>query len=129
MQLQVRVVDTTAGFFALESEWNDLHERSANGTIFSTFDWAAVCWKYNNWGDGGQPFILKFYDGSRLVGLAPLCLRRQSTSPKGYPAPRHVALQHICMGYAWLADYLDVLSAQIGAYEAEAAPIRPVGIA
>jgi CelD/BcsL family acetyltransferase involved in cellulose biosynthesis len=107
MELAVRVIDTEQGFFALEAEWNELQERSSNATIFSTFEWAHGCWTYRDFRAGAQPFIITLYDGPTLVGLAPFCLRSA-----GAPwALQGGVLQHIGMGYRWLADYLDVISA------------------
>jgi CelD/BcsL family acetyltransferase involved in cellulose biosynthesis len=101
--LTVQLVDTEAGFFAVEAEWNELQERSTNATIFTTFEWARVAWDFR--GPGIRPYVLKFYDGPALVGLAPLRLRQVRWQPR--------LLQHIAMGFpdASLADYLDVLSA------------------
>lgn len=103
MLLKIRIVDTETDLIALETEWNDLLERSSNATIYTTFEWVREAW--NICQTGAKPFILKFYDGVTLVGIIPL---RIKTSRLGIKV-----LQHISMGLPHLsiADMLDTLSA------------------
>lgn len=103
MALTVQLIENESEFFALEQEWNNLLERSQTATIFMTYDWAIAVWKVRT--EESHPFILKFYDGATLVGLAPLHLFHRKFGIK--------VLQFIPMGlYDYcLAGSLDVLSA------------------
>lgn len=103
MALTVQLIENESEFFALEQEWNDLLERSSNATIYTTFEWARVAWNFRD--SSISPFILKFYDGSTLVGIVPFRLRKRRFRPK--------VLQFITtvLPYWSLADSLDVLTA------------------
>lgn len=103
MALAVQYIETEAEFFTLEAEWTELQTRSSQATIFSSYDWARVCWE--NRAQHIHPCILKFFDDGKLVGIAPFCrhtppLRPSKLLPMGMGDPR-----------ASVADYLDVLAA------------------
>lgn len=53
----------------LKEHWNVLLSRSANDTVFLTWEWSSAWW--NNFGDGRTPFVLAAWEGRELVGVAP----------------------------------------------------------
>lgn len=66
-------VTTPEGFHALESEWNDLLQRSYADTIYLTWEYLSTWWEV--YGAGHALWILTARDSSqRLVGLAPLSI-------------------------------------------------------
>lgn len=58
----------------LRPQWNPLLQRSVTNTFFLTWEWLASWW--NAYGAGREPFILAAWEGTRLIGLAPLYVER-----------------------------------------------------
>lgn len=81
----------------LWDEWGALHVGSTDATPFTSVGWARAWWPH--YGRDAQPFLVTVRDGDRLVGLAPLVLRRRGPVR---------ALDPIGMGPG---DYWDVLAA------------------
>jgi CelD/BcsL family acetyltransferase involved in cellulose biosynthesis/peptidoglycan/xylan/chitin deacetylase (PgdA/CDA1 family) len=52
--------------------WNDLLSRSANDTVFLTWQWCEAWWK--NYGGGREIFVLAAWDTKTLVAVAPFYL-------------------------------------------------------
>jgi CelD/BcsL family acetyltransferase involved in cellulose biosynthesis len=96
----VEVVESAEGLARLESEWNALLEDCPGATAFSTFEWAWTCLTYRP--GPHRPLVLRVREGETTVGLVPL--RRRG----GRMRPR--VLEPLALGYAWLADYVDVLA-------------------
>jgi CelD/BcsL family acetyltransferase involved in cellulose biosynthesis len=69
--LELEVITDRSKFLALRNEWNHLVEICPT-SIFQTFDWQSVWWKY--FGDGLHLHIITFRKNGRLVGIAPLYL-------------------------------------------------------
>ncbi len=80
----------------LEEDWRELWSLLPDGTPFQSPDWLLPWWKH--YGEG-QLFSFAFWDGARLVGLAPLQVFRSASDPT-----RRVFL----LGTG-NSDYLDVL--------------------
>jgi CelD/BcsL family acetyltransferase involved in cellulose biosynthesis len=59
----------SAGFAALQPEWNDLVRRSCCDTLFLTWEWQSTWWQHLGEGD---LLLLGFRVDGRLVGIAPL---------------------------------------------------------
>ncbi|MCS7207417.1 MAG: GNAT family N-acetyltransferase [Dehalococcoidia bacterium] len=53
--------------------WEEALARSPGDTLFLTALWQRIWWKH--FGQGGEPLLLSFWAGQRLLGVAPLCQR------------------------------------------------------
>ena len=62
----------------LEEDWRELWSLLPDATPFQSPDWLLPWWKH--YGEG-QLFSLAFWDGARLVGLAPLQIFRSAADP------------------------------------------------
>jgi CelD/BcsL family acetyltransferase involved in cellulose biosynthesis len=69
--LELEVITDSSRFLALHNEWNHLVEVCPT-SIFQTFDWQWVWWKY--FGEGLHLHIITFRKNGRLIGIAPLYL-------------------------------------------------------
>jgi CelD/BcsL family acetyltransferase involved in cellulose biosynthesis len=69
---QIRIVNTNAGFDALENDWTKLFNES-DVTIYQSYEWLRTWWKYF-----AKPnfklHILVFYYDDKIEGIAPLFL-------------------------------------------------------
>jgi len=83
----------------LSADWNRLLAESCSDTIFLTWEWCQAWWKA--YGNGRSLFVLTAWEGSDLVGIAPLYVDRAS---------------HLCKAWTHLrilgdgsgdSDYLD----------------------
>ena len=54
----------------LSADWNRLLSQSSSDTIFLTWEWVEAWW--NTYSRGRSPFVLSAWEGSELVGIAPL---------------------------------------------------------
>ena len=59
-----------------EEAWTALLERAGHHSVFQTFAWHACWWKAFH--DSHELFVILAYAGSRLVGIAPMMILRQS---------------------------------------------------
>lgn len=62
----------------LEEDWRELWSSLPDATPFQSPDWLLPWWKH--YGEG-QLFSFAFWDGARLVGLAPLQIFRSAADP------------------------------------------------
>ena len=69
--MDIEVIDTEAGWDALEAEWNPLVERSGSASVFLTWEWLRPWWRHYR-GEDDALSVLAARDGGTLVGLAPL---------------------------------------------------------
>ncbi len=69
------LVTLTEDLDALQTEWLTLFDSDPVATPFSSFQWASAWCRH--WSDGGSPWVLAVHEGERLVGLAPMMLRRR----------------------------------------------------
>jgi len=76
--IEIRRIDSAAGFALLEREWNDLLRRSAADTIFLTHQWLAAWWDAFGTSDSLCVLLCIENDGheSRLVGILPGYIQR-----------------------------------------------------
>lgn len=65
----------TSDFEALESDWNDLLEKSDTKNIFLTFEWLFTWWRY--FGNQYLLFLIAVYDGGQILGIAPLMISKE----------------------------------------------------
>lgn len=68
-KIEIEVVGDASRFLSLHDEWDSL-VGAAVVTIFQTFDWQWLWWKY--FGKRLQLHILLFRQGDTLIGIAPL---------------------------------------------------------
>jgi CelD/BcsL family acetyltransferase involved in cellulose biosynthesis len=85
------------GFAALRDEWNDLLRRSRFDTIFLTWEWQTIWWRFVG-ANRGPLYLLAARQDGRTVGILPLYLTEELDSR---------ALQVI--GCIEVADYLDLI--------------------
>ena len=69
--LTVELVHDVETFSALHSDWTALTEASS-ATIFQTFEWLFLWWKYFDTDPNRSLHILLFRSNGKLVGIAPL---------------------------------------------------------
>jgi Acetyltransferase (GNAT) domain len=74
--LACRVITAAAEAEALRPAWSNLLERSGRNELTQSPDWLLTWWRVFGSLQGRQLRIGAFYDGDRLVGLAPLLRRR-----------------------------------------------------
>lgn len=74
MQLKVKAIKNVNEFYSLKEQWENLLSQSQANKLFLSWQWQYSWW--STWGDelGLKLLILQAYDGSELVGLAPLYL-------------------------------------------------------
>jgi CelD/BcsL family acetyltransferase involved in cellulose biosynthesis len=70
-KIEIEVVRDASRFLSLQDEWDSL-VAVASATIFQSFDWQWLWWKY--FGDALDLHILLFRRENRLVGIAPVYL-------------------------------------------------------
>jgi CelD/BcsL family acetyltransferase involved in cellulose biosynthesis len=70
-KIEIEVVRDASRFLSLHDEWDGL-VAVASVTIFQSFDWQWLWWKY--FGDGLDLHILLFRHDNKLIGIAPLYL-------------------------------------------------------
>src|SRR5579863_5819033 len=86
---------------ALRPEWNPLLERSRANCVFLTFEWLTTWWKHL--AEGRKLEVLAARDDGRLVGIAPLVLRRAQ-----YARMMPRVLEFLGTGVVG-SDYLDLI--------------------
>ncbi len=74
--LKVELVTDDVRLEALEGEWTKLLERSVTDEVTLSPTWLLAWWRVFGPLDGRVLRVAAFFDGPRLVGLAPLLLRR-----------------------------------------------------
>ena len=72
--MKITVYDQVDLFEILQSEWNDLLQRSVSDRIFSTWEWQSTWW--NAYHPGELWVIVCRDDGDRLLGIAPWFIRK-----------------------------------------------------
>lgn len=78
--LRIGIINADRDFDALEEAWNTLLNQPGTGaSIFQTFEWQRLLWKYFN--SDNELHIITFWNEDRLVGIAPFYL--ESTSFMG----------------------------------------------
>lgn len=78
--IQVKEINSVSEFENLKNEWNELIFKDKNSTIFQTWSWQYIWWKYYQ--KRKKPFILLVYENSQIIGLAPFYI---ATSYLGLP--------------------------------------------
>jgi len=72
--VRLELVQEVSGLRSLEHAWHDLLQRSDAASIYVTPEWMQAWWQV--FSAGRRLFVIAAWDGSLLVGLAPLLLRR-----------------------------------------------------
>jgi CelD/BcsL family acetyltransferase involved in cellulose biosynthesis len=73
--LSVLTITDAAHLRSLRAPWEQLHERSGTGDVTLHPSWMLSWWDVFGGDDGRELRTFAFYDGDRLVGLAPLLAR------------------------------------------------------
>jgi CelD/BcsL family acetyltransferase involved in cellulose biosynthesis len=76
-----QIISDFAGLHALAAEWSALLARSSSNEPVLTPTWLSTWWQIYGEPEGRELRTVAFRDGARLVGLAPLCLRRCTRLP------------------------------------------------
>jgi CelD/BcsL family acetyltransferase involved in cellulose biosynthesis len=103
VSLATERIESTAGFAALEGEWNALLAASAAPNVFLTWDWLYAWWTHL--GAGRRLSVLAVRDGGELVAVAPLAL----APPRLERLVPFRSLEFLGTGTAG-SDYLDVFA-------------------
>ena len=83
--LRLQVLRDVQALENVRPEWTALLEHSASDEAMLTPDWLLTWWRV--YGAGRELRVGLFFDGDRLVGLAPLCMRKHWRFP-GLPSRR-----------------------------------------
>lgn len=75
--IDVRVVDTEAGLAALERDWEELQASAKVTSVFETFDWQSLWWRF--YGEPGRLRVLVAREGVVVVGVLPLWVQTVRT--------------------------------------------------
>jgi CelD/BcsL family acetyltransferase involved in cellulose biosynthesis len=95
--VKVQIFTTPDVFDVLQAEWNDLVQRSASDSVFSTWEW------HNHWWNAyhpGELWVITFRDEmKKLIGIASWFIEQH---------PQHGRVVR-CIGSEDVTDYLDVI--------------------
>lgn len=70
-ELETRLVESTDDLTALRSDWRRLHRACPGGTLSNSWEWISTWWDvYRR--PGWRLFVVLFFHGDRMVGIAPL---------------------------------------------------------
>lgn len=70
------VVDTAEGFLALRRDWNRLLDEARHASVFSSWEWQSLWWRYYGNADGLRVVVAKC--AGRITGILPLYIRREN---------------------------------------------------
>jgi CelD/BcsL family acetyltransferase involved in cellulose biosynthesis len=68
-------IDTEEGLASLKPSWNRLYNAAVPGNPFLSFDWTLAWWE--RLCPPSSPFVLAAWQGSTLIGLAPLRIEKK----------------------------------------------------
>ncbi|HSN77889.1 MAG TPA: GNAT family N-acetyltransferase [Anaerolineae bacterium] len=94
--MELKLYTDQSGFAALHNDWNALLARSRTNTLFLSWEWQTTWWRCLGEGD---LWLLAWYDGGRLVAIAPLYLHRDGAGLRRFDL----------VGCVEVSDYLDLL--------------------
>ena len=67
-------VERSTSFEGLKTPWSDLLDKSPEGSLFLSYEWASTWWKH--FGSGADLWLLLVWDEDELLGVAPMTIRR-----------------------------------------------------
>src|SRR5690349_1080294 len=67
-------ITAESDFWALESSWRTLAERSSAATVFQSWEWVSAWWRA--FGHGHSLRVVVVRQGDRLLAAAPMMVRR-----------------------------------------------------
>jgi len=88
--MEIQQITKTRDFLSLESDWNALLQNSTNDIVCLTHDWFRCWWR--GYSDGNRLFTLLAKDNGKLVGIAPLMIRRGTY--RGFPVRKVCFMQN-----------------------------------
>lgn len=91
VSLNVKIVATLEGFYALREEWNAINDNSPKGTVFISWEWLYTWWEVYQNDCNRELYILTYHDdNNNLLGIAPFQI---INNPKRYfPCSRQLIL-------------------------------------
>ncbi len=72
--IRIQIVDTEKALWELADAWERLQANARVTSVFETFDWQALWWRY--YGRGQRLRVLLALDGDDIVGILPLYVHR-----------------------------------------------------
>ncbi|MCF6190028.1 MAG: GNAT family N-acetyltransferase [Cocleimonas sp.] len=69
--LSLRLVNSVDEFKSLQKNWDNLYDKCDKNSVFSSWDWVFTWWEVFKDQFERELFILCFYQGDMLVGIAP----------------------------------------------------------
>ncbi|HEX8817050.1 MAG TPA: GNAT family N-acetyltransferase [Terriglobales bacterium] len=78
-ELHIRVYQKLEELEELRPAWDELLAEFSGASTFSTWEWLAPWWRA--FGERRELMALAFFEGSRLVGLAPLEVEKRRVAP------------------------------------------------
>jgi len=107
----VTCVTTIDEFRMLKTEWNELNERSENGTIFSSWVWLFTWWEIYQTDALRELYILTYRENGQLEGIAPFQILNHPK--KQFPCSKQLILLGTgeTDGGLVLTEYLDLIIA------------------
>jgi len=101
MATRTDCIDSTREFKALKGCWEELLSQREGPTAFLSFEWLFGWWSI--WGNDPELRIFVVRDGSKIIGIAPLCIRFGKRAGLSF---RKIGF----LGEGVGSDYLDFLS-------------------
>lgn len=71
----ITIIDDFDDLERYQEAWADLLGRAAFASIFQSYQWNQIWWSC--FGEDCEPFVLLALEDERLVGIAPLCIRKK----------------------------------------------------
>jgi CelD/BcsL family acetyltransferase involved in cellulose biosynthesis len=98
--VQIQVLTTIEDFEQLESEWNELLQRSTSNRIFSTYEWQITWWQ--SYQAGELMIVTARNETGTLLGIAPWFIETQTHSTYTERVVRSI-------GCVDVTDYVDII--------------------
>jgi len=108
---EVICITTTDEFQAIQTEWNDLNNRSEKGTVFSSWEWLFTWWEIYQSDASRELYILIYRENGKLQGIAPFQILNHPK--KQFPCSKQLILLGTgeTDGALVLTEYLDLIIA------------------
>lgn len=108
----VSVITETSTFEALQTDWQNLNNKSLKGTIFTSWEWLYTWWEiYQNDGDRQLYILICKDEDQNLIGLAPFQII--NNLKKYFPSNKQLVMLGTAEtdGSSVFGEYMDLLIA------------------
>jgi CelD/BcsL family acetyltransferase involved in cellulose biosynthesis len=78
--MRVALIETMAGFAAIEAQWRGLEARTIPTSPYACFDWVAMSWPQSH----RPPVVLTVWDGERLILGLPLTRKAEEADGRAH---------------------------------------------